>query len=115
MSLLPKQLLRAPSSSACERNRAPILNVLKRYVVPSHQHIFEVGSGTGQHAYYFSKEFKHLTWHTSDGEQYHSVMKPWIDNGPSNLKSPILYQAGSNTIPTDPSFDIIYSANTLHI
>ena len=41
-----------PFSAACERNREPILAVLRR-VLPSSGRVLEIGSGTGQHAVYF--------------------------------------------------------------
>ena len=44
-----------PFSEACERNRDPILAVLKR-VFADRRRVLEIGSGTGQHAAYFAPE-----------------------------------------------------------
>jgi hypothetical protein len=38
-----------PFSEACERNREPILAILKR-VFKDRKRVLEIGSGTGQHA-----------------------------------------------------------------
>ena len=54
-----------PYSEACERNRAPILAVLKR-VFSDSSLVLEIGSGTGQHAAYFAPELPHLRWQASD-------------------------------------------------
>jgi SAM-dependent methyltransferase len=54
-----------PFAEACERNREPILAVLKR-IFRERRAILEIGSGTGQHAAYFAPELPHLTWQASD-------------------------------------------------
>ncbi|MGH8327583.1 MAG: DUF938 domain-containing protein, partial [Steroidobacteraceae bacterium] len=41
-----------PHSEACERNREPILEVLRQHFADRH-HVLEIGSGTGQHAVHF--------------------------------------------------------------
>jgi len=40
-----------PHSDACERNREPILQVLKQWFLAPGT-VLEIGSGTGQHAVY---------------------------------------------------------------
>ncbi|MGH8676748.1 MAG: DUF938 domain-containing protein, partial [Burkholderiales bacterium] len=54
-----------PVSDACERNREPILGVL-REAFACVRNVLEIGSGTGQHAVYFAAALPHLTWHTAD-------------------------------------------------
>src|SRR5205085_12227819 len=54
-----------PYSEASERNRAPILAVLKRIFI-DRKIVLEIGSGTGQHAAYFAPELPHLRWQASD-------------------------------------------------
>jgi len=49
-----------PFAEACERNRAPLLEVLKEAFAGCHA-VLEVGSGTGQHAVYFAAGLPHLT------------------------------------------------------
>ena len=56
-------------SSATERNRQPILEVLKQ-VLPSQDAavgtVLEIASGTGQHAVYFAPRLSHLYWLPSE-------------------------------------------------
>jgi predicted O-methyltransferase YrrM len=46
-------------SAACERNRVPILAVLRQAFADS-KRVLEIGSGTGQHAIYFGAALPHL-------------------------------------------------------
>ena len=43
-----------PNAPACERNREPILDVLRDYFADRRQ-VLEIGSGTGQHAVLFCR------------------------------------------------------------
>ena len=48
-----------PHAPACERNREPILTVLRRHFADRHR-VLEIGSGTGQHAVFFGAALPHL-------------------------------------------------------
>lgn len=50
---------------ATDRNRAPILEVL-RGVLPERGFVLEIASGTGQHAVYFGGALPGVTWQPSD-------------------------------------------------
>src|SRR5256885_16336725 len=52
-------------SEACERNKGPILEVLRTEFAASRS-VLEVGSGTGQHAVHFAAHLPHLTWQPSE-------------------------------------------------
>ena len=67
-----------PFSQACENNKQAILNVLKKHLTKS-QAVLEVGSGTGQHAVYFSGQLPNIDWHTSDLKENHAGINAWID------------------------------------
>lgn len=103
-----------PVSAACERNREPILEVL-REVFTAPGDILEIGSGTGQHAVHFSSHLPHLTWHACDLADYHPGIRAWMDHaGPANLKGPYLLDVTVEPWPLSQA-DGVFSANTAHI
>ena len=103
-----------PFSQACENNRAPISQVLERILVDC-QSVFEIGSGTGQHAVWFSRAMPHLQWHTSDRIQNHQGIKQWIsDSSLENIHQPLDLDVGVGPWP-EGLFDAIFTANTAHI
>jgi SAM-dependent methyltransferase len=94
-----------PFSEACERNRAPILAVLKR-VFADRRRVLEIGSGTGQHAAYFAPELPHLVWLASDVAENLPGIRAWGSN-------PIELDVGKPWPEVDA--DAVFSANTCHI
>ncbi len=103
-----------PFSQACENNKAFIEPILSR-VFAKHQHILEVGSGTGQHAVHFASALPQVIWQSSDLEANHPGIQQWIDeSGLSNLKSPLALDVFDRPWPIEHC-DGIYTANTLHI
>src|SRR5271168_5454731 len=58
-----------PTSQACERNKGPILEVL-RIAFSDRSAVLEIGSGTGQHAVHFAAHLTHLTWHPTEQLAY---------------------------------------------
>ena len=106
--------LQKPFSDACERNREPILAVLRDDF--SHvQQVLEIGSGTGQHAVYFAQHLPYLTWQTSDVAEHHAGINAWIaDSGLSNVKAPLALDVRQRPWPVS-GIDAVYTANTLHI
>lgn len=103
-----------PYSAACDRNRDPILTVL-REVMPTPAHVLEIGSGTGQHAVYFGAQLPHLLWQTSDLPHNHSGIVAWLNEASlPNVLPPLTLDAGSRDWPSGP-FDAVFTANTCHI
>lgn len=101
-------------SAACERNREPILAVL-REVLANARNVLEIGSGTGQHAVYFGANLRHLVWQTSDLPENHASILAWLDEErPPNVLPPIHLDVDSDAWPVGP-FDAVFSANTCHI
>ncbi|HEX8755076.1 MAG TPA: DUF938 domain-containing protein [Steroidobacteraceae bacterium] len=102
-----------PFSEACERNRAPILEVLRDHFA-DRRHVLEIGSGTGQHAVHFAAALPQLTWQTSDRAPSLPGIQLWIEESSlPNLPPPIELDA-RGTWP-DARFDAVFTANTLHI
>lgn len=103
-----------PFSPSCERNREPILAVL-RDVFADRRRVLEVGSGTGQHAVFFAQALPHLVWQTSERDQHLAGVQRWLDEAAlANTRSAIAFDVGEEDWPTS-KFDAIFTANTLHI
>ena len=103
-----------PFSQACENNRGPISQVLERVLIDC-QSVFEIGSGTGQHAVWFSRAMPHLQWQTSDRKENHPGIKQWIsDSSLENIHHPLALDVGVGPWP-EGLFDAIFTANTAHI
>lgn len=101
-------------SEACERNKDPILNILKDAFINCTK-VLEIGSGTGQHSVYFGLNLPHLEWQPSDLNENLDGIKDRIElEGTDNIKQPVELDVTST--PWNVSgFDAVFSANTLHI
>ncbi|MEJ2214397.1 MAG: DUF938 domain-containing protein [Gammaproteobacteria bacterium] len=103
-----------PFAESSVENRQPIFNVIEP-LLQDCQTLLEIGSGTGQHAVYFSQSLPHLTWQCSDLKHNHAGINMWIDeSGLENVKAPIELDTLNSDWP-DQSFDAVFSANTVHI
>jgi SAM-dependent methyltransferase len=104
-----------PHAPATERNREPILAVLRAHLA-GHRRVLEIGSGTGQHAVYFARELPHLDWQTSDLPENHAGIRAWIAaSGLGNVRPPVAFDAGAPGAWPAARFEAVFSANTLHI
>lgn len=102
-----------PLSEASERNKAPILAILKD-VFAAAANVLEIGSGTGQHAVYFASNLPHLIWQPSDRpDAVYWLRQRVLEEGPANLKPPLSLDVSEH--PWQISVDAVFSANTLHI
>ena len=103
-----------PFSDASERNRDPILSVLRQWFVAPGD-VIEIGSGTGQHAVYFAARLPHLTWIASDRVENHAGLKLWFDEAQlANLRGPVSLDVSAEAWPITAA-QYAYSANTAHI
>jgi hypothetical protein len=102
------------SSPACERNREPILDVLRS--VPLEGHVLEIASGTGQHAVFFAPRLPGVTWQPSDVDARSlASIAAWREAEPSpNLRPPIHLDVLARPWPVDRA-DAIFNANMIHI
>lgn len=103
-----------PYCAVCDKNREPILAVLTK-LFADRKSVLEIGSGTGQHAVYFSRHLPQLTWHTSDIAGNLDDIKIWVDEANlSNIKLPVELDVTQETWP-EIEVDAVFSANTVHI
>ena len=104
-----------PFSPSCERNQLFILDVLKKIIKPQQKNLFEIGTGTGQHAVFMAPHFLHLLWHTSDLKENHEGINMWINEYVhKNIARPIEYEVDQTCFPLI-QIDVVYTTNTLHI
>ncbi|KRG37695.1 hypothetical protein ARC20_02035 [Stenotrophomonas panacihumi] len=110
-----------PHSPAAERNRDPILGVLRSYF-GDRRHVLEIGSGTGQHAVHFAAAMPWLQWQPTDHPDALPGIEAWrAEAALPNLRPAIALQSelegGLQPTPALPpgGFDAVFTANTLHI
>jgi cyclopropane fatty-acyl-phospholipid synthase-like methyltransferase len=102
------------SSEACERNKEPILAVLRGELAGC-ERLLEIGSGTGQHAVHCAAHLPRLTWQPSElpanlaplAERIRAAQLP-------NLRAPLALDVCVRPWPV-PAADAVFSVNTLHI
>jgi cyclopropane fatty-acyl-phospholipid synthase-like methyltransferase len=102
-----------PYAPSCDKNREPILAVLRERLA-ERTALLEIGSGTGQHAVYFAPALPRLSWQTSDRAENLPGIRAWLaEAGLPNTPAPIELDV------TGPwparRFDAVFTANTLHI
>jgi len=102
------------SSEACERNKEPLLAVLRDELADC-ERLLEIGSGSGQHAVHFAAHLPRLTWQPSElaenlaplAERIRAAQLP-------NLRAPLALDVRAHPWPMAAA-DAVFSANTLHI
>ena len=103
-----------PFAESCDENREPILSVIQP-LLKECSSVFEIGSGTGQHAVYFAEKLPHLVWHSSDCIEYHAGINMWLkEAGLENTPAPVELNVSTSAWPKQ-IFDAVFSANTTHI
>ncbi|MFM7452875.1 MAG: DUF938 domain-containing protein [Cyanobium sp.] len=116
-------------SPACERNKGPILAVLRQWLPPGAR-VLEIGSGSGQHASYFCQQISALQWQASERQEVLADLQAQLVALPPASLAP-----GARLWPAIPldvmaaeqwplpsgngesagAFDALFSANTCHI
>jgi hypothetical protein len=88
------------SSPATQRNRGPILDVLRR-ILPQSGTVLEIASGAGEHAIWFAQHFPHLAFQPSDPDPSHraSIAAWTATTGVTNVRPPLALDT------TDPDWD----------
>ena len=101
-------------SEACERNKGPILAVL-RGELATNRAVLEIGSGTGQHAVHCAAHLPHLVWQPTEVPAQLPELAARIRlEGGANLRAPLALDVAVRPWPV-PGADAVFSANTLHI
>ena len=101
-------------AEACERNKDPILAVL-RGAFAGVRRVLEIGSGTGQHAVHFATHLPHLHWQPSElPDQLAALGAHLVRAALPNLASPLALDVRREPWPCVEA-DGVFSANTLHI
>lgn len=101
-------------SSAAERNRQPILDQLQ--VLIAHDgSVLEIGSGTGQHAVFFTRQLPGLLWQPTDREENLAGLSARFEaEGDDNILPPLQLDVIRDPWP-GCTYDAAFSANTAHI
>lgn len=103
---------RAP---AAERNRDPILAVLRRWL-PERGTVLEIGSGTGQHVVHFARALPALDWQPSDPDaRMRASIDAWIAAAAlRNVRAPVALDVEAPRWPVDRA-DALVCINVVHV
>ena len=113
MNSLPENARHFPATA---RNREAIADILKRQL-PEQGTVLEIGSGSGEHALYFSDLFPDLTWQPSDPDPLNlESIRAWVETVPDrqNLLAPLALNASDILLPIKRA-DVVICVNVIHI
>lgn len=103
-----------PQAPSCERNRDPILAVLRTHFADRGR-VLEIASGTGQHAVHFAAAMPWLRWQASDLADNLPGIRAWLDEaGLPNTPPPLALDVLQSPWP-ELDYDAVFTANSLHI
>lgn len=112
MDLADTWLNFAPS---CERNKTVIWQAIAPYLADKNS-VLEIGSLSGQHACYFSANLPNVQWQCTDLASNLSALNANLQlHGNDNITQPIALDVADSTQWPSTPFDVIYTANSLHI
>jgi len=102
-------------AAATERNREPILEVLRR-ILPPRGLVLELASGTGQHVAFFAHALPALRWQPSDVSAAHlDSIRAWAAaSGAANIAAPVELDVERQPWPVTHA-DAILNVNMIHI
>ena len=108
-------MVNKPFSQSCENNKTPILAVLRQVFIQPVT-VWEIGSGSGQHACYFASQLPHLVWQPTDLEENMSGINAWLEEAQlANLNQPRVLDVNQSVWPCQEGMEAVFTANTLHI
>ncbi|GLQ14815.1 hypothetical protein BTO11_06785 [Psychrosphaera saromensis] len=104
-------------NNAADNNKQYILDALQRLNLLKGK-VVEIGSGPGQHGIHFCQHVSELTWQPTEITSKLPLTLQWYEvsqkQGLTNYLKPFSFHIGRDTI-TASDFDLVYSANVLHI
>jgi SAM-dependent methyltransferase len=105
-----------PTSAAAERNKDPILDVL-RALLPPEGRVLEIASGTGQHVCHFAAALPGLRWQPTEPDE---ASRAAIDlrvreSGLANVEAPLALDVHEPRWPVGTGLDAIVCINMIHI
>jgi len=105
-----------PSSPAAERNKEPILAVLKT-VLPASGSVLEIASGTGQHVCFFASHLPAFSFQPTepDAASRDSMMARIRAAGLTNVEVPIVLDVLESRWRVAAMYDAVVCINMIHI
>ena len=101
-------------SPSCERNKEPILEIL-REVLTQPGLAIEIGSGSGQHAVHFARGLGHMEWQPTEVAENLPSIHAWrAEAGLKNLREPLALDLFSDDW-TATEVQALVCINTIHI
>ena len=102
-------------SPAADNNKSPILSILSNYLRDADR-LFEIGSGSGQHAIYMAASVHTIRWQPSDCASVLPLLTNNIETyGTPNLSLPREFDLASLSKSEKIDVDCVYAANVMHI
>lgn len=103
--------------AAPERNKGPLLDVLRRVLPPGGGLLLEIASGTGQHAAFFAEGLPAWRIQPSDREPENlaSIEAHVADAGLPGLLGPVSLDVLSPSWAVPGPVDAVFCANMIHI
>jgi SAM-dependent methyltransferase len=104
-----------PCSEAAERNKAPILDILRR-ILPGEGVVVEIASGSGQHVAHFAAELPALIWQPSDANSalLNVITARALATGLKNIRPAVELDVTNSPWPVT-DVDALVCINMLHI
>jgi len=109
-------------AASAEKNKDPILGVLKKYVRSGEgeQRCLEIASGTGQHIVHYAAAFPRITFQPSECTETNlsSIQEYLTDSNLTNILSPVNVDITSSIDQWNlihPHYDFLINVNMIHI
>ncbi|OHX37088.1 DUF938 domain-containing protein [Methylomonas sp. LWB] len=106
---------------AGNRNREPILGVLKEKLPKDKGRVLEMASGSGMHINFFAPHFDHLHFHPTDKDRevFDNIKQLTVDHGNDNIADPVHLDLTDPDTWFNPgakgSFDAIFCINIFQV